>query len=111
MLPPLPGAQAIADTVTNPRRLLALLHYYHLNNKGVCAVSTDLFSSVEVLQLSSVIKGFTMCVVKSEGSPGCRERLCRSGLVVGAQSGRNRVRSETHTVESDTRHIPHKTRG
>ena len=92
MLPPLPGAQAIADTVTNPHRLLALLHYYHLNNKGEALLSAQFLLiyfavsvELELLHLSSVIKGFTMCVVKSpQGSPGFRERLCRAGLVVGA---------------------------
>ena len=106
------GHSRYRDHVTNPHRLLALLHYYHLNNKGEALVAAQfLLIYFAVLQLSSVIKGFTMCVVKSEGSPGCRERLCRTGLVVGAQSGRDRVRSETLRVESDTRHIPHKTRG
>ena len=40
-----------------------------------------------------------LCVVVSEVSPGCRERLCRPALVVGAQSGRDRVRSETPSDE------------
>ena len=29
------------DHVTNPRRLLALLHYYHLNNKGEALVAAQ----------------------------------------------------------------------
>ena len=111
------GHSRYRDHVTNPRRLLALLHYYHLNNKGEALLSAQFLLiyfavsvELELLHLSSVIKGFTMCVVKSEGSPGCRERLCRSGLVVGAQSGRDRVRSETHSegrVTLDTSHTRH----